>query len=170
MLVDWLPGNILLGSHDKFWPVHRNPNDTSQMCTGHNCHLLFQQRMMCMPRYLFYQQTFHCYRQSTTPALFRWQTCLCCTLNILSLLACFEIYLERKGGSFLVHRRADAILLDTGHTLTHRRHCQHETFRLSMDHTSCQLCQHHTTGSWCFLLMTSYQLYSLCTKSVLFDL
>lgn len=164
MLVDWLPGNILLGSHDKFWPVHRNPNDTSQMCTGHNCHLLFQQRMMCMPRYLFYQQTFHCYRQSTTPALFRWQTCLCCTLNILSLLACFEIYLERKGGSFLVHRRADAILLDTGHTLTHRRHCQHETFRLSMDHTSCQLCQRHKTGSSHFLSLIVSQSCSSCMR------
>ena len=164
MLVDWLPGNILLGSHDKFWPVHRNPNDTSQMCTGHNCHLLFQQRMTCMPRYLFYQQTFHYYRQSTTSALFRWQTCSCCTLNILSLLGCFEIYLERKGGSFLVHRRADAILLDIGRTLTHHRHCQHEKFHLRMDHTRYQLYQHHKIGSSHFLFLIASQRCNFCMR------
>ena len=144
MLVECLPGNILSDSHDKLRLVYRNPNDTCQMCTGHNYHLLFQQRTTCMLRYVFYPQISHCYRQSTTPALFRWQTCSCYTLNILSLLACFEIYLECKGGSFLVHRRADAILLDTGHTLTHRRHCQHETLLLSTVCTVSLLFQRRT--------------------------
>ena len=164
MLVDTLPGNILSDSHDKLRLVYRNPNDTSQMCTGHNCHLLFQQRMMCMPRYLFYQQTFHCYRQSTTPALFRWQTCSCCTLNILSLLVRFEMYQERKGGSFLVHLRADAILLDTDRTLMRLCRCQHETFHLNMDHMSCQLCQRCKTGSSHFLSPIVSQRCSSCMR------
>ena len=164
MLVERLLGNILMGSHDKFWPVRRNPNDTCQLCTRHNCHLLFQQRMTCTSHCLFCQQTSHYYRQSMTSALFRWQTCSCCTLNILSLLGCFEIYLERKGGSFLVHRRADAILLDIGRTLTHHRHCQHEKFHLRMDHMRYQLYQHHTTGSSHFLFLIASQHYSSCMR------